>query len=243
MKFKVFHFLYLFTIFNVLQSYSQGTIVNFVTYKVDRYLFENEKERSDDEQLKAFRSIEYQLLYNNSRSIYQPVEKLYEGDNMELYDFAKMMAGTYFFKDILTKEKIELSDAGGEMFYVFKKYDEYKWEITNETKIIDGYKCIKAMSYKEEISPVRNTRRKFYPTVWFAPEIPAPFGPYGLDGLPGLVLEATYNGKIYFYATKIDFNSSSEIVLEKPSKGKFVQEDEFLKIVNDVTQKLLFGGQ
>ena len=71
---------------------------------------------------------------------------------------------------------------------------------------------------------------KFTPTVWFAPSLPYSFGPIGLDGLPGLVLEATFNGRIYYFATNIIFNDKSLLDIEKPKEGKYVTESEFKKI-------------
>ena len=107
-------------------------------------------------------------------------------------------------------------------FYVVKPYDEYKWEITTETKIINGFNCYKTATVKKQFDEVRNFIRRFWPIVWFAPEIPFSFGPKGLDGLAGLVLEATFNGNLFYYAANINLNFKDNVKIEKPEKGKYV---------------------
>ena len=230
-----------FCLFYCLFVTSQNNKVNCVTYKIDRYTYGDEKEVKDNELLRAFRALEYELIYNDTRSIYKPVDKLYEGDSDGEYQIAQMLAGYYFFKDIVTKEKMEQSEIGSSKFYVIKEFEEYKWEISSETKIIDGYTCYKATSYKEDYSELRGRVNKFFPTVWFAPSIPAPFGPYGLDGLPGLVLEGTFNGRIYFYATHINRYCDTKIELQKPTNGKYVTEKEFSEISTKNAKENLYG--
>lgn len=227
LKIIIFSFFILFYLQSVV---AQNSYVTCVTYKVDRYTAIGEKDIHNNEILNAFRTLEYQLVYNKTKSMYQPVQKLSEVETDVHYKIAQMIAGSFFYKDTETKEKFEQSEIDNEPFLVIKNFDEYNWEISKETKIIDGYECYKATCNKEIFSELRNLTTKFTPTVWFAPAIPAPFGPYGLDGLPGLVLEGTLNGKIYFYATKINVNCESKLKLEKPTKIKYLTEKEFSEI-------------
>jgi GLPGLI family protein len=214
-------------------SIAQVSKVTCVKYKVDRYTFEGEKTFKEDDALKAFRSLEYKLIYDNTHSLYKPVDRLPNSPDNDEYKFAKFMVGYYFLKDNAKKLKIEKSEIQNEPFYIVRDWDEYKWTITDEFKIIDGYKCYKATSVKIDSSATKKRVIRFTPVVWFAPSIPAPFGPSGLDGLPGLVLEATFNGRIYYYATSITFDCNEEVDFEKPSKGKFVTEQEFKKISSE----------
>lgn len=55
-----------------------------------------------------------------------------------------------------------------------------KWEETLKTDTICGYLCQQAVC----------TFRGRTWTVWYAPEIPVPYGPWKLEGLPGLILKA-----------------------------------------------------
>ena len=57
--------------------------------------------------------------------------------------------------------------------------NKINWEIKNEFKVINKYKCTKA---------VCNFRGRNY-TAWFSPDIPVVNGPWKFHGLPGLILQ------------------------------------------------------
>jgi GLPGLI family protein len=69
------------------------------------------------------------------------------------------------------------------------------WELLNETKNINSFNCQKAQG---------NFRGRTY-TVWFTNDIPVSLGPWKLNGLPGLILEATDSLKQFqYFAEKIE---------------------------------------
>lgn len=236
MKFKIILLsiitLFIATSFKIA-SKSDDYIGNCVTYKVNVYRDPN-GDTSKDKLMQKTDLFEYELYYNKSISVFKSVDRMQEDDNDDhLFQLVKRLAGGLCYKDIEKKEKLTQIESFGETFNVIKPYDEYKWDITTETKIINGYKCYKATTHKEEFDEKRNRTNRFNPIVWFAPEIPVPFGPKGLDGLPGLVLEGTFNGKLYFYATKIELNKKiSKAIFDKPKKEKYVTEKEFVDIDN-----------
>jgi len=65
-------------------------------------------------------------------------------------------------------------------FYLPGVFPEQDWQIEEDTKIIGGYSCQKATT--------RFKGRNY--EAWFCPEIPMPYGPWKLHGLPGLILSA-----------------------------------------------------
>jgi GLPGLI family protein len=76
---------------------------------------------------------------------------------------------------------------------------EIKWNIEPEFKNFNTYTGQKATG---------NFRGRSY-TVWFATEIPLPYGPWKLQGLPGIILEAIDDkNEIYFSVKKISLGKS-----------------------------------
>lgn len=74
--------------------------------------------------------------------------------------------------------------------YNYEAQEKAKWNFVNETKIIQGYNCKKAVGKYHHKTIV----------AWYTEEIPISDGPYTFKNLPGLVLEA-YDSKDYFHFT------------------------------------------
>lgn len=67
------------------------------------------------------------------------------------------------------------------------------WKLTQETKIINGYTCYKAICEWEYETRSGNTGIRSA-TAWYTPQIPFSYGPNGFQDLPGLILEIEQNG-------------------------------------------------
>lgn len=92
-----------------------------------------------------------------------------------------------------------------------------EWNITNEKKVIKGYNCIKATSILN-IDYGDNDINKLYPiTAWFCPDIKYSYGPRGIGGLPGLILELKQN-LVTFYVSKIYLDEKPINILMPESK-------------------------
>jgi GLPGLI family protein len=79
------------------------------------------------------------------------------------------------------------------------------WDISEEIKRIGIYKVQKANAY---------FRGRDY-TVWFTSQIPLPYGPWKLVGLPGLILEAYDTDKeIYWYFKNIEYPTKHSHLLK-----------------------------
>lgn len=68
----------------------------------------------------------------------------------------------------------------GDEFIVSEEFPVQDWEIHDETKEIGNYTCQKATC---------TFKGRNY-TAWFTAELPIPYGPWKLHGLPGLILSA-----------------------------------------------------
>ena len=109
----------------------------------------------------------------------------------------------------------------GKMYLVHGSV-ESNWKVTTESKYIGKYKCYKAVSMCNSC----NTNQIV--TVWFAPEIPVPFGPAGYGGAPGLILEVSkFRYTLSLKKLKL---SNKTIYIEKPSKGTSITAEKLKEL-------------
>lgn len=105
--------------------------------------------------------------------------------------------GSFYVVKSLAEGMLRHYDHGRleEKFVYEEPLAEWNWEIVaDSTKTVLGYECIMAITDYHG--------RKW--TAYFAPEIPVQNGPWKLDGLPGLILDAEAEGGQYsFIATGI----------------------------------------
>ncbi|SHN78010.1 GLPGLI family protein [Flavobacterium fryxellicola] len=155
-----------------------------------------------------------------------------ESDNTELRRWARSMAfiqtvlNDYFF-DKSANTSIERKEKGQLVNKTNKILD---WEITTESKIIDGYLCYKAMYYDKFIN--RKGVNTSVPIVaWFAPSLLYGYGPKYFNGLPGLILELN-DRETTFYATSISILNNKELVIDFPTGKTTSQEDYFKKVLS-----------
>ncbi len=112
------------------------------------------------------------------------------------YNIVKSFSDKDGFYTIIDREKDTLY--GNTEFrnkFIYKeKVPKMIWNITDKTKKIDGIKVQKATI---------NFRGRNY-IAWFAPEIPVSLGPWKLNGLPGLIIEAyDVNKELFFFCLKV----------------------------------------
>lgn len=103
--------------------------------------------------------------------------------------------GTVYVIKSFADNKIKHYDTAGlEKFVYEEPVARWNWEIGDSAKVILGYECLMGTTVYHG--------RKW--TAWFTPEIPVQNGPWKLDGLPGLILQASAEGGQYsFMATGI----------------------------------------
>ena len=136
----------------------------------------------------------------------------------------KYIVLTDFKKDSI-QSQVSLFRYGKQKTYIVgERIKKIKWNITQEFKIISGFKVQKAEGIFRG--------RKY--TAWFTNEIPIKYGPWKLNGLPGLILNVSDNkNEVMFYAKsiKVPFNSNSI------SKNEFKFKNDCNKIsLSDYTK-------
>lgn len=106
------------------------------------------------------------------------------------------------------------------MYYSYEEpLGEIQWETSEEGKELNGYQCYKATG--------RYGGRLW--TVWYAPSIPLPYGPWKLGGLPGLILQAEDSEGIHRFSA-IGFRASSvELLTPSYPDAQQTSREKFLK--------------
>ena len=115
-------------------------------------------------------------------------------------------------------------------FFYEEDYVPQEWIIGDSTKQILGYTCEKA---------VCDFRGRHW-IAWFAEDIPIKEGPWKLNGLPGLILEA-YDAKMdyHYTATSMNKNPVSPVILYKFEDKPEIKVER--KIYNHSLEQFLMG--
>jgi len=121
---------------------------------------------------------------------------------------------TVFYSDFTNGKTVQWASVRGRPFIISDSLRTPEWRLLDETKEINGMKCQKAMAsvYGREYE------------AWFSTDIPFPYGPWKLHGLPGLILEAhSTDGAIDFVLEHVHpvLDEPQEIV--PPSKGEHIE--------------------
>ncbi len=150
-------------------------------------------------------------------------------------------------------EAVEESSKADQIFYIDRKNNLFvhqlnywltdvliedailknNWVLKNETKVIGGYTCYKAV----ETKAVSYSNTPIETVAWYTLDINIPIGPLNYGGLPGLILRLdtpTYS----YYATNIDLKKSDLKIL-KPTFGKKMTRNEF----DNIKDKLVAKGK
>lgn len=190
------------------------------------------------ESAKKMNDLEYLLVFNSQEAVFEPIDYL-EIDNS---DFSRKMAlklagtGTYYI-NLRTEEKLISKNFLGDQFLIQYPFIKADWIITKETKVIEGYKCIKATL---NIEPNAIRTKGTVISAWFSPELPVGIGPKNYSGVPGLILELN-EGKLIYYAKEISLESETD--LRKPNKGLKITEQDYNQYILDKSKELGFSKE
>ncbi|MEM0543038.1 GLPGLI family protein [Flavobacterium sp. j3] len=216
-------FIYLLSLFSSLFIFSQEATICVeygLTVQPDKDLFKDNATMLQlvNNAISNAKNETFTLLINKNNSKFYHNEMLSTDGNSRIPLFANYSGKTYLIDNVLFVESMLL---GNNMFV--KKSITKDWKITNETKMIDSYKCYKATNIFQVITPKKVFNHPV--TAWFCPDLPYNHGPNGYGNLPGLILELQQFYSIYG-VKKITLNSSKSFSVNEIAKIKLISEKE-----------------
>jgi hypothetical protein len=152
------------------------------------------------------------LKAGKSASVYKSsITKGFKAGGPEYYQFPHE-------KKLVRKEPIFTVD-----FLLNEALPVIKWQITHDTASFGGLHCQKATTH---------FRGRDY-TAWFCPDLPLPVGPWKLNGLPGIIIEACDAKKevcfIFDGIEKVG-TSADPAVIKVPANATATTEKEFTRL-------------
>ncbi|MBP5419563.1 MAG: GLPGLI family protein [Bacteroidales bacterium] len=156
----------------------------------------------------------YTAYYNNVKYVFTKADIDDKSKTLELD------GGLSIYTDSKTNKAIAYKSIIDRSYIVeYQVSSHFQWNIANDdTKLILGKQCMKATTTGEDGGVI---------VAYFTPEIPTPTGPYGYNGLPGLILRLNTK-QMTFEATDVTA-VSAEVDIKEP-KGKTITQDEYNKI-------------
>lgn len=153
---------------------------------------------------------------------------LNDRDTYPILHMGQSFAGnTSYYFDTNSKEYLTQENFLGSLFLISKKTKEVNWELIDETKIILGYECKKAI-YKET-KEIFGVNKEFTTEAWYCPKLKYKIGPQDFGGLDGLILELNDKRRKFYCTEILEGTETSLFVIEKPNKGKPVTDEEYLE--------------
>lgn len=137
------------------------------------------------------------------------------------------VGNTSYHFDTTTDEYTTQKEFLGSLFLVTQKFQAVNWEFVDETKIILGYECKKAIN--KVTKEINGENKEFVTEAWYCPKLKYKIGPQDFGGLDGLILELTDKRRKFYCTEILEGTKTSLFVIEKPNKGKPIKEEEFIE--------------
>ena len=237
MKNKISILFFLFSFFNFSQNNCLAVVYE-MTPKVFKDIDDSMRslitkypfvENTYKEALRDTVKLKYDMFIENNASFFAYRKETKSGlDNnqIRLMQSLTNYTGTiYRYKDSIYIQAFN----NKENLYVSKKRSE-AWEIMNESKVISGYTCFKAITY--DIVTYNDKVFKHAVIAWFCPQVPFKFGPLGYGDLPGLIFELNVRGAVYGIKSMV-FDKCNLHDFSKFQKIKVISEQEYEQINDD----------
>lgn len=234
---------------------------NLKDIKIDSKDVNDEMDKMIMESMRKQFEKKFFMDFNKNESVYYEEQKLDApsggSTGFSMTFTSSSGGGGKTYKNIKEKTQIVEEDFFGKEFLVIDSLKTWKWELKEETKKIGNYTCYKAIhitpvtaddlkQYEDLKKQQETSKTTFFfmdepkeriTTVWYTPEIPVSQGPGEFWGLPGLILEASYD-ETTILCSKVVLNPKSKNEIKKPKKGKKVTKKEYESLIEKQLEQM-----
>jgi len=113
----------------------------------------------------------------------------------------------------------------GETLVIENSLEKIQWKLEDSSMVIGGLTCYKANG---------DFKGRTY-NVWYCPDFPVKAGPWKLNGLPGLIVEATDKTQTVSFKLRSIY-SNNNARLELPASHKKITKAKFNALIEDLRQ-------
>jgi len=224
-------FLLFFTTVSLMAQDFQGVATYKTQRKLDIKMDSTQVGGMQDEimaMLKKQFEKTYILTFNKEESLYKEDESLAPPSTGGAMVFVSVMGGSgELYKNIKEQRYVRQSDLLGKVFLIQDSLKTNAWKLQGDTKNIGTYTCFKATLEREVESDLDDGSKEMQTvTAWYTPQIPVSNGPEEFQGLPGLILEISYDSQTIL-CSKILLNPTKQIKIKEPTSGTAVSQSEF----------------
>ena len=163
------------------------------------------------ENMPQFKTGYYQYSFSGNKSIYK-FNRWDEGPKVPEFMRRDDEQQIYFF-DYNTNKTYQQKAIVGSNFFLEDSISKIDWRLTNESRVIAGFNCRKAIG---------KIMDSVYVFAFYTDEILIPGGPCTINGLPGMILGVTIPRMyISFIATKLTISNVIEDEIKPVTAKKF----------------------
>ena len=176
------------------------------------------------------------------------------------------------YKNLKENKFVQDQEFFGRQFLITDSLQNLQWQISNETKKIGQYLCIKATCIKnvdefdwrsmrgkkpkksndqsvenkdsKSVTDDIEVPKTINVVAWYTPQIPVSHGPGEFWGLPGLILEVSAD-QTSILCSKIIINPKEKIEIEAPDKGRVISREDYNATVKLKMKEMreMYGGR
>ncbi len=192
------------------QTFIDKAVIEFeVKTNVKKTMGNNSWTEMLKENMPQFKTGYYKFSFSNNKSIYK-FDRWADGPKVPEFLRRDDEMNVYYF-DYNNDQLFEKKAVFGSEFMVQDSIPKIDWRLTNESRVIAGFNCRKAVGVIMD---------SVYVFAFYSDEIMIPGGPCSVSGLPGMILGLTIP-RLYtsFIATKVMLNGVKEDEIKpEPSK-------------------------